>query len=294
MPRIIQFSHPGEQIVISKRSKRNGLAYRFNNDNSGVRFWNNENRHFRKFLVNNGLYLTDLEAAPKEGRLHFWGEWEPQSNFTLTGLTGKYVPNAIHEPFFTSMGQGIHNTDPFVFGKYFYYSNCKQGRNKMNSLSSGDIIIFGSEFSDGFALDTVFVVKDSISTYEYRKDPTRVPDLLRRITLDINNLYINNNEFRLYKGEMYQDSTKSIFSFFPCKLANQGTYPRPMLSFDKFGLQSPGAGTVLRDIKYTSSEFFWFDLIEEIRKQGYYLGIQTDMPVTRNVDLPELKLGQPC
>ncbi|MBA7571798.1 hypothetical protein ES708_13566 [subsurface metagenome] len=73
MARIIEFSHPGLQINLSKRSKKNGIAYRFTNSNTGVRYWNNEKTHYRKFIQNNGFYLKNLNSTPHSDDLLFWG-----------------------------------------------------------------------------------------------------------------------------------------------------------------------------------------------------------------------------
>lgn len=48
---------------------------------------------------------------------------------------------------FSTRGIGVHNTDPFVFGENFYYTNCKQQRfyRILRTLNNGSIIIYGSE-----------------------------------------------------------------------------------------------------------------------------------------------------
>lgn len=297
MNRIIEFSHPGLQLIFSKRSKRNGIAYRFTNSNLGIRSWNKEWTHYRKFIQNKGSYLRNLNFNPQMDELLFWGEWEPQSDFTITGLSGKLKANAIHKPFISMSGVEIHNTDPFVFGADFYYSNCKQNRNNMNNLNAGDLIIFGTEYDEGFALDTVFVVKNSVTAQTYLNNPTSFPLILRQSTLDLNNLYRNNSSLKLYKGLMYNSKLKKdeIYSFFPCKLKNQGKFERPLLNFKKFNLQIPGARTVLRDINYSSVSDFWHDLVKQITNQDYYLGIQTDMPPTKNnINFPTIKKEKGC
>jgi len=297
MARIIEFSHPGLQLNLTERSINNGIAYRFANSNTGVRYWNNEKDHYRKFIQNKGHYLKNLNSTPQKDDLLFWGEWEPQSDFSLTGLSVKLKPNAIHKPFISICGVGAHNTDPFVFGANFYYSNCKQNKNNMNNLNTGDLIIFGTEYDNGFALDTVFVIENSVTAQTYLNSPAAYPSILRQATLDLNNMYQNNLNFRLYKGLIYNSNLnkKEIFSFFPCKLKSQGEFERPLLDFNKFNLQSPGARTVLKDINYSSVSDFWLDLVNQITIQGYFLGIQTDMPPTRNnINFPTIKKVKGC
>jgi hypothetical protein len=295
MSRIIEFSHPGLQLNLGKRGKKNGIAYSLTSNTNGIRYWNNENTHYRKFISNKGSYLVDLDSTPGNGDLLFWCEWEPQSYFSLTNKSGKLNPNAIHEPFISMNGVGVHNTDPFVFGLDFYYSNCKQKRNNMTNLNSGDLILFGSEYDEGFALDTVFIVRGSNTAKEYQKNPNTFPPLLRQATLDLNNLYQHNSDLKLYHGEMYYSSPKGIFSFFPCRLKTGGPFQRPLLEYGKFKLQSPGARTVLHDIDYNSVTSFWNDLVTEILNQGYFLGIQADMPPTKNkMKFSKVKKGKGC
>lgn len=58
---IIQFSHNGQELNLSKRSKKNnGLSYIFNTANTGFRFWNNEPTHKRKFIKHQGWYLKNI------------------------------------------------------------------------------------------------------------------------------------------------------------------------------------------------------------------------------------------
>lgn len=75
--------------------------------------------------------------------------------------------------------KGFQNTDPYVFGKCFYYSCCRQNKeNQQNEdtplkkLKTGDLIIFyGGDEKEGkkkVRLDTVFVVGEKY--YEYGKD----------------------------------------------------------------------------------------------------------------------------
>jgi len=60
--------------------------------------------------------------------------------------------------------KGGTNTDPYIFGKQFIYSCCKQNTfNVLKRLEPDDIILFGSMKENeadewGFMLDTVFVV----------------------------------------------------------------------------------------------------------------------------------------
>ena len=96
MAKIIQFSHPGKDLTYKQKTSD---AYIFTAEDEGYRFWNNEADHKRKFIRSKGQYLekkgsTSFETEPKKGIINFWGEWEPQSKFTLTGTDTTFKPFA--------------------------------------------------------------------------------------------------------------------------------------------------------------------------------------------------------
>ncbi len=299
---IIQFSHNGKELNISRRSPKNGLAYRFDNQtsNTGCRFSNNEREHKRKFIKNEGWYLENigntLNPQPKKADLYFWGEWEPQSKFELTGNSfyDKTLPHAVHFPCFSTRGIGRHNTDPFVFGDHFYYTNCKQKSYPLlRNLLGNSIIIFGSEIDNGFVIDTIFVVANSETVANYHTHPTNYPAILRQATIDLNGGLANWN--RLYTGRMYDfkslysEQKPYTFCFFLCKTdCGKHGFERPIIDWQRFNLKKPGAGTVLKEIDYGSEIDFWHDLVAELIKQGFSLGIKLVMPPNNDTeDFPE-------
>ncbi|RYE59363.1 MAG: hypothetical protein EOP48_01125 [Sphingobacteriales bacterium] len=298
MNRIVEFSHPGLQFKLSTRSRKRGQAFEFDSGSTttGVRYWNNENTHFRKFIKTRGKYILNeksegLVPEVQEGELLFWGEFEAPSRFTkLDPIDSRLYPNAIHEPFMDGTAPGLHNTDPYVFGDYFYYSNCKQLRGSMTALAVGSVILFGTEYAEGFALDTVFVVGERISAREYLDSKETFSPILRRATLDHNHFYNSETKLVLYKGKMFthptfEEDELQIFSFFPCKPFNEETrtgFQRPLLDYSAFNLQSPGAGTVLYNVKKTISDEevneYWQKVVAEVIAQGYSLGVYAEEP----------------
>lgn len=290
---IIQFSHNGQELNISRKISEN---YRFDSESSGYRFWNNTPTHWRKFIKHKGWYLDNvggqLSTEPRVAELYFWGEWEPQSQFELTGnlfLNKERLPHAIHSPSFSDDNKGRHNTDPFVFGDHFYYTNCKQKQigngKKMLSLPQESIILFGSEINKSdFTIDTVFVVSDSETVSEYKLHTENYPSILRKMTIDLNGGL--SDWHKLYKGKMYNlskqyaENIKSTFCFFPCKVdCGDIGFARPIINWRKFNLQKPGAGTVLYTVNFTSDFTFWNALVTELLAQGFSLGIRLELPV---------------
>lgn len=184
--KVVQFMHSGKQHGIDDKQNQK-------------KFWNRIDKHKRKFMKAEGRYVTPTGALSEPTELHFWGEWEPDSNVLATYPDKRFMPRWLHEPILNlnAKGNGVgsapagnanpcsaastgtcipqdtscQNTDPFVFADAFYYSLCHQSENKgcsttyLTSLAVGSVILFGSKVTDdsgnpAFALDTVFVVGD--------------------------------------------------------------------------------------------------------------------------------------
>ncbi|MDE2780302.1 MAG: hypothetical protein OXI91_11590 [Chloroflexota bacterium] len=153
----VQFSHPGRE---------------HEPDRSGRKSWNKSNRsHGRKFMRFHGAW-TEADGGERTGDLYAWGEWEPESELLRALDQPKRdsgYPRYLWRPYYVPKGDygGLHNTDPFIFGERFLYSNCGQGSKPgLLHLGGGSIIAFGSGKEIGGArqwmLDTVLVVKDSM------------------------------------------------------------------------------------------------------------------------------------
>ena len=97
-----------------------------------------------------------------------------------------------------------HNTDPFVFGECFRYSNCRQTHcEDLRKLAPGSVILFGSNLGGAFVLDTVFVVDFGVD-YSWG-EPASIADVdepFRRIVLDplFTSQENRSRTFRLYRG----------------------------------------------------------------------------------------------
>ncbi len=291
MYRIIFFVHPGQQLKCAENYV----------------YWNQTGKHKRKFIRNTGYYIEKQGCAYRcsQGDLLFWGEWEPQSCITPIQVTdNRLLPNAIHKPFIVpnERGRNSLNTDPFVFGETFYYSNCrqfydysrqhKQGYPSLRQLDYQDIILFGTTYKNKkyeFALDTVFVVANYItasyysSCYKYLSNI--YPEVFKLATLDIlKNLYKHRPDMKLYEGLMYDlsgNNQKGPFCFFPCKLYDKNNYSfaRPLLCKNNINIDPPTQG--IKIIQYRNYNDFlskWDAIVNNVLKQEYFLGIRSDMP----------------
>lgn len=258
--------------------------------------WNTGD-HKRKFLVQEGSYLNGNEV--KTDNLMFWGEWEPQSDTEQILSSEQYGPKYFHKPYYTISdtkeenksgicgdNEGCQNTDPFIFGEPFLYSNCKQlNKKSLKHLDRGSVILFGSKIHGSFVLDTVFVVDHweilDKNFKEILKD--KVSETFMDVTASRLS-YSSSISYRLYFGATYKKPIFGMYSFFPClpyKQESKG-FTRPRIVLDGFLTQSLMQGLRLNvdevhnDIEIVRS--LWEEVIEQVKEQGLMLGIETMIP----------------
>jgi hypothetical protein len=146
-PVIVHFPHPGTEHNATRMSRQP---------------WNTNKKHRRKFLCSVGRHVDSNERLVEE-LLAFWGEWEAPSYVRKHWPKDGELPQFLQEPVWErpTVARFRQNTDPWVFGDSFRYSNCKQAKQKkLQRLPSDSVILFGSKRPGKFefALDTVFVV----------------------------------------------------------------------------------------------------------------------------------------
>jgi len=271
----VQLNHPGNE-----KPFKIGKGYQKVN-NLIIREWNDDPRHYRKYLENDGEYLTSLEERPQKGKLFFWGEWEGNSIFAPINY-GKGSPNGIHIPFHSTLIRGFENTDPYIYGDYFKYATCKQS-GQVSNLEKNSLILFGTVYpSRGiFCIDTVFVV----NTYDTpikvsASDAADYTLIYREETLEQlgENDYLNSNPLddkRLYHGFTWQENN-DYFSFVPCMLDDKNGYEKLKINLkdSRFNLSSnPTGKSFMRDSEGTPEET-WRHIVEMAFSQGFYLGVK--------------------
>lgn len=146
---VIKLLHPGTEASAKSLAK-------------GDLFLPNRGRHIRKYLQHYADYIEHVNDCPKRLEVQFWGEWEGPSEILETYQ--KQIPSSLHRPCNPSEEHPIIiNTDPLVFEKHWFYTNCQQfrkyGPTKMNDLEDGSLILFGSTSKKSFLIDTVLVTK---------------------------------------------------------------------------------------------------------------------------------------
>jgi hypothetical protein len=220
--RFVQFPHPGREHQPGRDGK--GKAWNWLKNPNGT-----DNSHARTFFQVDGVRVTD--GGPVRGPLWAWGEWEAEAR-VIRSLTGSgREPTTLFEPYWIPKDsfENLHNTDPFVFGGFFY-TDCKQGTSpsliSMLQLDVGSVILFGSGFGDAgkdcWVLDTVLVVGDcvdhDVTNYQERLH-NRVPDGYEQVVLGPTyGEHAGNRHLprRLYIGATHAEPLEGMFSFFPC------------------------------------------------------------------------------
>lgn len=275
----VQLNHPG-----AEKPYKPGRGYS-QYEGKLIREWNADRSHYRKFIRQEGEYVTALGQQPKKDNLLFWGEWEGNSYFEPLN---RWNPNGIHQPFHSLYIRNHQNTDPYVYGKNFLYSVCKQ-RGRLTKLENGSVVLFGSSFKNGFVLDTVFVVGGYESVHDVAlTNASNYSKTYRQATLEqLGDTYTRPNpasKLRLYKGLMYAEN-QELFSYTPCKLYNQETkngFSRVIFPYENLrGFQFSNNPTGIKILTTDSVENhnIWRFITQEVLKQGFYLGIQIDEPI---------------
>ncbi len=281
-PWFVQFSHPGRE---------------HEPDPAGGKPWNTwDTSHARKFMEVRGEWIDEDEGT-HSGTLRAWGEWEPESDLIreLSQPCNDWLyPRYLWHPYYVPKDdhQRLHNTDPFIFGDRFLYSNCGQpSKPGLRHLGEGSVIAFGSgrkiEGERRWMLDTVLVVADSV---EYAAPEARLvlDDLASDTFLAVTGGPIVDNEeasFRLYRGATPDEPVNGMFSFFPAMPADGDSgFPRPLIDlpaeyFNPRSWQAPKG--LWRDRSSHELRGLWDCLVSQVREAGLVLGTYAALPERR-------------
>ncbi len=267
-------------------------------DIRGVKPWN-RSAHKRNFIVSPGEAIVAKGAEPKRfENISFWGEWEPEakivnfykgdSRITPRRLIAPLFPKRMPEP---SGNKCCGNTDPFVFGEHFKYSNCRQNikdlPDRLQYLSAGSLILFGGIYRGDFWLDTVFVVKDWLKYKGCDCQNQKIQDFLgtdypffNAATLKPIAASSDMQELRytLYRGQNWQENS-NYFSFVPCDV-NERSFAKVRLTPEIVPNLSKGAQTytVLGEYEEPNPtpQEVWNKIVDEVFARGLSLGVRFD------------------
>jgi hypothetical protein len=276
---VVQFPHPGGE----HRPKQPDME------------WNVE-RHARKFMRTNGRYI-DPDGNRVSGEIVFWGEWEGTSRVTHRWDRAHALPTVLHQPYMADPpSQGFRqNTDPWVFGDHFHYSNCKQLTNagrtitSMQRLTEGSLILFGSSVDNRFVLDTALVVGRVQGGYTVRDhDHLDVSDAFRTATIESmaspEDAQID-LQLTLYDGATPDRPSEGMFSFVPC-LPHGAAGPR----FARPAIELPGiinpksrqsTSGSKKPLSIEEVRQAWDSVVAQVHDQDLLLGTRMELPDER-------------
>ena len=280
--RFVQFSHPGGE---------------HKPDRPGGKGWNTlRHPHARKFMEFSVRWIGE-DGESRSGSLRAWGEWEAESELIreLIQPDQDYqYPRYLWRTFYIPKDNYrlLHNTDPFIFGERFLYSNC--GQRKMPGLAHlerGSVIAFGSGKKVAgewkWALDTVFVVADSFM-YTALEALGTLADSAPEAFIIATGCPIMAREkgsFRLYFGATPEEPVDGMYSYFPAAPAQgEAGFPRPLIElpseyFNPRAFRSPKGVRSAR----TSEEILgiWNSLADQTLEAGLVLGTHAALPERR-------------
>lgn len=259
----------------------------------GMKPWNNK-EHKRNFIVSAGEAISRKGGKPERFEsISFWGEWEPEANVVKTFNSAKspITPRRLIAPVYPEKAPNIHsgnccaNTDPFVFGEHFKYSNCRQYYrgmpNRLQDLSAGSLILYGGVSKGDFWLDTVFVVKDGTkfnkANYQSLQSVLKADyPLFESATLKPLFASPNDKAYTLYRGQNYWENDK-FFSFVPCDV-NGRAFAKVRLTRNDIARLSACFQnyTVLGEKNAANPQSVWNKIVDIVLSQNLSLGVRFD------------------
>jgi hypothetical protein len=196
--------------------------------------------------------------------------------------------------------KGLRNTDPFVFGGFFY-ANCRQHKNgkrtPLCSLGRGSVILFGSSVCGKFVLDTAFVVQD-YKDYNCTAYPSALRDCVPPAYADVVLKPLcqsgcsheqgrppdDDAPYRLYIGATYDRPIHGMFSFFPRMPRHERCerFQRPEVKIHLRKFSSPPvAYRIKREVDKSELRGLWQSAVDQVLEAGLWLGIEAQTPERR-------------
>ena len=276
--RFIQLSQPGSEATLD----------------CGEAWHSTAHGHQRKFMQLDGRWIA--EKGDEHGdELWAWGEWEAQSELLrdLDCSGDRGLPLHLWAPFYAVIDdcRELHNTDPFIFGERFLYSNCQQWgprRNGLRCLDRGSVIAFGSRVSREWVLDTVLVVANFID-YEARDVRSMLAESTHEAFLEVTGGPISHRDgvLRLYMGATPDARVDGMYSFFPAMPAGGDTgFSRPCVNlpsehFGKNVQYAKGQALGQSDLATEELRGLWESLVSQVHEAGLVTGMHAMLPERR-------------
>ena len=292
----VQFPHPGREA-----GPRSGHVWSTLKAN-----------HARKFMQLRGEWI-EADGTTGSGDLWAWGEWEPQSRLLrrLRQPDPLTYPACLWLPYYAipdNSCEGLHNTDPFIFGDQMLYSNCRQPSSpRLRSLDRGSVIAFGSRKADQWLLDTVLVVADFVD-YSPAWARSDLASMTPAAFLDVTGGPLQDNRrdatctpapkrpnhcggrrasrdpdatLRLYRGATPTRPVHGMFSFFPAMPAGgDAGFARPGVELPEpyFNPKLPRSPKQSCGLTEQTMARLWESLAAQVHDAGLVLGTRAASP----------------
>lgn len=278
-PVLVQFPHPGREHNPGKSTRQP---------------WNTRD-HGRKFLQSQGRYVTVDGHSSAEVPLVFCGEWEAPSYVIECWPKQGDLPRFLHEPVWERprTREFRQNTDPWVFGDCFRYSNCKQlSQRGLRNLAPGSLLLFGSTIHSQFVIDTVFVVSERSTIFSPANRP-KTDDVFRICTIDALSsggpagcgarycAAEAHANFTLYEGATFENPVDGMYSFSPCRRADdkEMRFARPILTLDRVNPSSKQSPKGAKDeLSLQEISNYWAMVCKQVVAAGCQLGVHFATP----------------
>ena len=309
-PIIVQFFHPGRECPVGRIPDGESISVSWNGGGCGKqqkpiqgnrtsKCKNICGSHTRRLISHDGTYI-DGNGKQQTARLAFWGEWEARTTATAmppakgAGFFAHWI-HMVESPLEGAGKQGT-NTDPCVFGSTFKYCCCQQHMKSerkprlMRRLPPGSLVLFGSNLSGKFVLDTVFVVGGKGVPYEATGDYSSLSVSKEYLEIALNRL--KDKEMNaLYRGAPFRRPGE-MHSFVPARLFKKGDFKcgeRFVLDFKKVNacLRSSKAFAVhqrqTQGIHPIETEpqivcAVWTEIVRQVRAQGFVPAVHFNWP----------------
>ena len=242
-------------------------------------------------MLSPGRYV-DHQGKQHRGEVVFWGEWEAPSRIIQKWRQYDQLPRCLHEPFWEDKGLAgfRQNTDPWVFGDAFIYSNCRQLSQKaLQRLGVRSLVLFGSTRKHRFVLDTVFVVGQVGDEFvPAERTDVRVSEAFQVCTID--SLASGKDDtatasLTLYRGASLEEPIEGMYSFVPA-MPHEGEGPRferPVIELPHFinpkAFRGPSGAKKQHDIDVVRD--VWERVVGQVRVQGLALATYLETPPKR-------------
>jgi hypothetical protein len=235
--------------------------------------------------------VVERSGCGDETDIVFWGEWEAPSFVVHRWPRARGLPTVLHRPCVADPPPGPRqNTDPWVFGESFLYSNCKQlnarplrSPSALQRLDRGSIILFGSASDGRFVLDTLFVVGEAAAKFTPIDGGLDVDPTFQLCTIDsLTKDDTATASLTLFRGATPANPTDGMFSFVPCKeaTATPERFERPAIHLpgvvNPISKQSPSGAKIDRSL--AERQEAWATVVHQVEAAGLSLGADLAQP----------------